>query len=415
MYNDAERLYMVQSIKWVKNAAMSQGVGVYDFETDMDLLKPDIYFVNEDASQMEGRVKLCQDRGIKMIIQERKPFQNLAERSSTDMKARLKATVQKEQSEEESKRLSHGIDEFNHTIPWRFCFAGGWMDLKWCNELFHGCVVTINIKFHPGVCKDMCGLATSSRKHAIKLWNGVIPKHLEAEQAAQMLYGVENFACFGSEQQPYSAGSQDHCGLMFPGINKLCYEGKHWPAKVINLNDVSDDHQAKIFKWLESVLWVVEIPFVSRPGDYNSQRVNYLKDPNVSKEVKVAMVKSLAEASESAWNAICQMDSSALGKALSDTMAAWAAMLPYTVDPFKGDDDEKSSQLREFWRQYDAPHTKGCLFSGAGGGFLMVISDSPVQGGMQIEINHDHFAKPFPSDTLGSSPRPCRYHFEPRY
>ena len=61
---------------------------------------------------------------------------------------------------------------FHESIPWRFCLAGGWMDLKWCNELCHGCAITINIQFHPGVCRDFCGLATSSRKHAIQLWNG---------------------------------------------------------------------------------------------------------------------------------------------------------------------------------------------------------------------------------------------------
>ena len=36
--------------------------------------------------------------------------------------------------------------------------------------------------------------------------------------------------------------------------------------------------------------------------------------------------------------------------------------------------------------RYDAPHTHGCLFSGAGGGFLMVISDTPVEGGLKIKV-----------------------------
>ena len=64
------------------------------------------------------------------------------------------------------------------------------------------------------------------------------------------------------------------------------------------------------------------------------------------------------------------------------------------------------SELEEFLVKYRAPHTKGCLFSGAGGGFLMVINDAPVEGGLQIQINHDHLCKPFPSDTLDSPPQP---------
>ena len=56
-----------------------------------------------------------------------------------------------------------------------------------------------------------------------------------------MLYGAENFEYFGDESRPYSAGSQDHCGLMFPGVNKLCYEGGlHWPRRIVHLNDPSD-------------------------------------------------------------------------------------------------------------------------------------------------------------------------------
>ena len=39
----------------------------------------------------------------------------------------------------------------------------------------------------------MCGLATSSRKVAIKLWNGQIPTHLDAVDAAKYLYGAGRY------------------------------------------------------------------------------------------------------------------------------------------------------------------------------------------------------------------------------
>lgn len=433
LYNNEERLFMVQSLKCVHDAKMSEGKGVYDFVKDMDDLKPDVYFVNEDASQLEGRVKICSDRGIKMVVAPRKPPQHLHARSSTDIKARITEMVHKEEKDEreveECNLLVNSKDNigmFNESIPWRLCFAGGWMDLKWCNELWPGSVITINIKFHPKVCSDQCGLATSSRKHAIKLWNGRIPKHLEAEQAAQYLYAAETFSHFGSERCPYSAGSQDHCGLLFPGLNKLCYDGSNWPSKVLTLNDPDDPEQARVFQWLESVLYIVEIPIKARPGDYNSQKINKLLDPAVPVQDKVAMVKALAEASECAWEGITTMNSAKLGRALSDTMRAWATMLPYTVDPYlggntfqpPGDDSEKSAFLKEFVSRFDAPHTQGCLFSGAGGGFLMVISDSPILSDSpvtKIKINHDHYCRSFPSGTLHSEPRDSRYDFPPFY
>ena len=200
---------------------------------------------------------------------------------------------------------------------------------------------------------------------------------------------------------------------------------------------VDSPSQAAIFLWLEKVLHVVEIPFVSRPEGYSSQRVNHLKDPAVSAAAKAALVRPplpprlplsagaepptwrrrgvdsaratvptrtsascgsrlptpgfhcsqvrpLAEASEAAWQAILSMDAPALGAALSATMGAWAAMLPYTVDPYLGDDEAKTRELRAFVAKYDAPHTLGCLFSGAGGGFLMVISEQPVHNGLKV-------------------------------
>ena len=55
---------------------------------------------------------------------------------------------------------------------------------------------------------------------------------------------------------------------------------------------------------------------------------------------------------------------------------------------------------------YSAPNVKGRLFSGAGGGFLMVISDKPVASGHLIKINNEFSAKPFPSDKVGDEPKP---------
>jgi len=172
---------------------------------------------------------------------------------------------------------------------------------------------------------------------------------------------------------------------------------------MLNLNDPSDPKQAKVFRWLEDVLYLVDIPVEARPGNYNSQKVNNLTDASVPHDEKVRMVKRLSDASELAWQSICGMDSTSLGHALSETMQAWGEMLPYTLDPYQHEDHAKSKILRDFWMQYDAPHTKGCLFTGAGGGFLMVISDTPIAEGMKIQINHDHYCKPFASDSLGST------------
>jgi len=400
MYSDEERVFMVKHVVGVKDAAVSVGKGRFDFVEDAKEIKPDIYFVNEDASKLEERMSLFKEAGmphVKIVVAQRKPSEGLEERSSTSMKERLTKMVARDQLEV----LKQPMSAFHKAIPWRFCFCGGWMDLKWVNEFYSGCVVTLNIKFNEGVCKDECGLATSSRKWAKQVWNGTVPKWLSPMQAAKFLWGAENFDAAATEERKYWAGSQDHCGLMFSGVCKLHYEGgRHWPKQVTSLNDPSNPKQGAIFRWLESVLHIVEIPAVARPTGYNAQEINHFKDPSVPHATKVKMAQGIAEASEAAWEAILDQDSTKLGKALSDTMRAWAAPLPFTVDPYLGKDEQKSDDLKAFVAKYDAPNTKGCLFSGAGGGFLMVISDKPVEGAMKICLNHDPVCKPYCSATL---------------
>jgi hypothetical protein len=70
---------MVRAVRWVHDAEMSVGSGVYDFEEDMKVVKPDIYFVNDDASQFDGRIEICKRLGIEMIVAPRKPHEGLEE------------------------------------------------------------------------------------------------------------------------------------------------------------------------------------------------------------------------------------------------------------------------------------------------------------------------------------------------
>jgi len=94
MYSEHERLYMVKSIKGVKDAKVSQGMGRFDFLDDIKDLRPDVYFVNDDASKLEERTKLVEDLNIcKVVVAPRKPAEGLEERSSTSMKARLRDMV----------------------------------------------------------------------------------------------------------------------------------------------------------------------------------------------------------------------------------------------------------------------------------------------------------------------------------
>ena len=93
MFPQEERRYMVSAIKWVHKAKISQGTGIMDFEAEMDVLQPDIFFVNEDGHR-PSKEEACRKRNIQYIVSKRIPEKNLEARSSTAIKAALKQNKQ---------------------------------------------------------------------------------------------------------------------------------------------------------------------------------------------------------------------------------------------------------------------------------------------------------------------------------
>jgi hypothetical protein len=67
---------------------VAKGMG-HDQGPDLDYVRPDIYFVNEDGDKEIKRTQ-CAERGIQYLVAERKPDGSLEVRSSTSIKAALK-------------------------------------------------------------------------------------------------------------------------------------------------------------------------------------------------------------------------------------------------------------------------------------------------------------------------------------
>ncbi len=87
MFSQAERLYMVQSVRFVHQAMISSGHGWMDAEPEIELIKPHIYVVNEDGDRPEKR-KFCAAKGIEYLVLKRKPKEGLPRRESTLLRAR---------------------------------------------------------------------------------------------------------------------------------------------------------------------------------------------------------------------------------------------------------------------------------------------------------------------------------------
>jgi len=85
LFPQNERQYIVQSIRFVKQALISSGDGWLDAEPEMRQLRPDKYVVNEDGDKPEKK-NYCQANGIEYIVLKRLPKPGLTQRTSTNLR-----------------------------------------------------------------------------------------------------------------------------------------------------------------------------------------------------------------------------------------------------------------------------------------------------------------------------------------
>ncbi len=327
-FSEKERLYIVKSIKYVEDAFLASGNGILDFEPDLRRLNPDIFIVNCDGHTDE-KERLCRESGIEYKILDRIPGPGLPERSSSGSKRELR-------------------------FPYRLCLAGGWIDQPWISKINPGSVVVAQI-WPTMNFNDRSGLATSSRKIGIKLWGDNYPKGDHAENA-RLLFGAEN-----PPGKPYISGSQDHIGLLYPGLNRLYYKGGYWPEKIESKTD------SDTCEWLSEVISLV--PMEPRPQGY---------DPLKIMNLKKNLIKELGEAGDNCWSAILKKDMEGLGKSMTDTFLTWRKILPLTIP---------DHVMQEMELKY-LPNYPGAITSGSGGGYVIIVSEKPVEGAVKIRVRY---------------------------
>ncbi|MCU0362252.1 MAG: hypothetical protein MUE32_02745 [Bacteroidales bacterium] len=239
-------------------------------------------------------------------------------------------------------------------FPYRLCLAGGWIDQPWVSSVHPGTVVVAQI--HPDFeFNDRSGLATSSRRVALGLWGDRYPEG-DIEKNAKRLFDTEN-----PPGAKYVSGSQDHIGLLYPGINRLWYNGSYWPEIIESSTDSS------VCDWLSDVLHMV--PLEPRPEGYDPLREMHLDRQ---------LVKELGEAGELCWESVLRRDVAGLGKALTKTFISWSRILPLTVP---------DRVMEEMETKY-FPYYQGAITSGSGGGYVIVVSERPVAGSIKIRVRY---------------------------
>lgn len=226
------------------------------------------------------------------------------------------------------------------------------MDQPWVSEKHPGSVVVAQI--YPTIdFNDRSGMATSSRKVAKELWGDEYPAGNPVRNA-QLLFGAENPP--GSE---YISGTQDHIGLLVPGVSRIDYDGEFWPKHIESTVDL------ETCEWLSNVLNFA--PLQPRPKGYN---------PILRKNLDPAIIKRLGKSGDACYDAILKKDVKALGESMKETFLCWSEMLPYTVPDWV---------MEEMQANY-FPKYSGAITSGSGGGYIVFPSEEKVEGTIKVKI-----------------------------
>ena len=326
MFPQEERLFMVKSIRYVKDAFINAGHGVIDFLPTLDIVKPDIFVVNAEGGS-ELKRSVCESRGIQYIELERTPHEGLQARSSSSLKASL--------GKDDSSEQVAGI-------PTRLDLAGTWIDQPYVSQFHPGWALTISLEPTFEI-RDRCGLSTSTRNMIHKIWPVKLPK-MDPEMLARLVFCFENNP---EKEGDHISGAQDSVGICVPGLARHYYDRNFWPLKIENTVD------EMTLRFLES--HIVLIPLEPRRKGCSVVE---------GKDINEVKVKNLAKAADDCWNAILNRDFAAFASAFKASFEAQVAMFPAMIQ----------GCVQGFIDKYSAlPEVHAWKMPGAGGGGYLVL------------------------------------------
>lgn len=316
-YPEQERLFMVKSIRYVKDAFINQGDGIMDFIPTVDMVKPDVFVVNADGGS-ETKRKFCEERGIEYVELQRTPAEGLTARSSTDIKD---STCQ---------------------LPTRLDLAGTWIDQPYVSCYAPGWAITMSLVPTFEV-RERCGLSTSTRNMIKKIWPMKLPD-MNPEILAKLVFCFENDP---ERSDGIISGAQDSIGICMPGLVRHYYNNRFWPEKFETCSDEA------VLTWLESHICMIPMD-PRRPGCSVVE----------CKDITEVKVKALAKAADDCWNAILSKDFPAFAAAFKASFDAQVAMFPAMIQ----------GCVQGFIDQYSVlPEVHAWKMPGAGGGGYLVL------------------------------------------
>ena len=336
MFPQEERLFMVKSIRYVKDAYINAGHGVIDFLPTLDIVKPDIFVVNAEGGS-ELKRSVCESRGIQYIELERTPHEGLQARSSSSLKASL--------GKDDSSEQVAGI-------PTRLDLAGTWIDQPYVSQYHPGWALTISLEPTFEI-RDRCGLSTSTRNMIQKIWPLKLPK-MDPEMLARLVFCFENNP---EKEGDHISGAQDSVGICVPGLARHYYDRNFWPLKIENTVD-------------EMTLRFLESHIVLIPLEPRRKGCSVVEGKDITSE----KVRALAQAADNCWDAILRHDLDSFATAYRASFDAQTAMFPGMINPTVDGKLCEQASVQPYIEKYSSlPDVLAWKLAGAGGGGYLAL------------------------------------------
>jgi len=276
------------------------------------------------------KARMCSDLGIECVVLDRQPHQHLPPRSTT--------------------ALRH-VDR----MPYRIDLAGGWLDQPYVSRHHPGSVITVSIE--PTIeFNERSGMATSTRRKAVELWGKALPAD-DPEKTAKLLFCYDNPP--GTE---IISGSQDAIGIVFPGLARAHYQNDYWPVRIEQVLD------ARALDFVEHALYL-------RPLGPRGPRYDVLTDTRID----APGAGALAAAADQCWEAILTQDMEHFGHAVREGFEAQVAMFPHMTNP----------NIEALIEQYRDTALGWKLSGAGGGGYLILVSDTPIEHAVRICVRRE--------------------------
>ncbi len=326
--SERERLFMIKSVRYVTDAWINRGSGLMDFEQELREFKPDVFVVNEDGNS-PAKEALCRELGCEYVVLKRIPEPGLPARSTTANR---------------SQNLCQ--------LPYRLDIAGTWIDQPYVSKYCSGWAITVSLE--PVVeYNERSGMATSTRNSAKSLWPKQLPLD-KPEKLAELLFRYENVP--GKKE---ISGAQDAIGICVPGISRHYYNKKYWPLHIETIDN------EKTISWLEDRLYLVTL--WPRPAGLALTENTAINETNV---------RSLAAAADGCWEGLVRHDLQKFAGFFKKSFEAQIRMFPSMMNK------DIMAVIDRYRNRVPAWKLSGA----GGGGYLVLVSEKPIEGAMKLKI-----------------------------